>query len=153
MILSLVFFCLASLANAIMDTITHHFDASIFLTIVDHLSKRTSQSRYEKYKRLMNWFNPSEGWLNKYIDRNPANGKRKWFQGLMNAQFTDFWHTLKSIMITCLCLSVAFAINWAFDSDLIWCGWPVILAIVIVYGTCWNIVFNIFYNKLLIRKK
>jgi hypothetical protein len=56
------FILLAAICNAVMDTITHHWDASIF-------------------KQLRNgmWWDPSISWKNKYVDRDPKLGFRKLF--------------------------------------------------------------------------
>lgn len=113
-----------------MDTITHHWDNSVFA----------------KYPKIFDplWWNPVYSWPNHYIDNNPKNKKKKWLFGLIDAQFTDAWHTFKSLMITIICSSIAFIINCYANPQ-----WYSYIIIIIVYGGFWNIWFNLFYNHVL----
>ena len=107
--ISYIFLALASICNAIMDTLTHHFGYSIF-----------------KNKKEEFW-NPNESW--KFVNFLPFTKYR-----------ADAWHLFKSSMIIFICLAIVFA-NKLNIVDFV------------LLGTLWNIVFNIFYNHLLITKK
>lgn len=121
----LLFVVLASICNANMDVISHHFETSV----------------YKNKKRL--FFNPQYSWMNKYEkvgDYGIDSSKRKNLFWIINfpVQFTDYWHLLKSSMIIFLSLSAVFYTNkniWYLD--------------VALFGYFWNITFSIFYNKIL----
>lgn len=126
--ISLLFWCLAAACCAVMDTLQYHFYSSkIYYTL-----RKPTQSY---------WWNPEFSWKNKYIDRYPPNGLRKWLW--FDVPFTDGWHTFKSLMIVFICISVA-TFEPLIDSPII---------NIIIYGTAWNVIFNLFYNKILIKKK
>ena len=131
--ISLLFFILASVANAIMDTCSHHYSTSVF-----------------KKLNPMFW-NNEISWRSKYIDNDPTKGKRKIFNGLLNfpVQLTDAFHFFKSLMIIFICFSIAtFDLNFLYIFDY----WICVLIVVTVYGTLWNITFSLFYNRILRRK-
>lgn len=133
-ILSIVFFVLAAVCNALMDTIQFHW----------------YKFRW-KDKVNVNFWNPITSWKNKYIDKDIDKGLRHkgWLSWLSN--FTDAWHILKMIMIVSFALSIIlfpylFKIN-IFDSNflngVLW---------LIIYGLAWNISFNYCYNTLFVIK-
>lgn len=134
--ISIIFWILAAVCCAVMDTLVHHFDFSIFFPYLNH-SKRCY------------WWNPGLSWKNKYIDQDPEKGKIKWFWGLMDkpAFLTDGWHLFKSLMIVFICLSIAFA-DGIYSNP----KWYSYIVIVVVFGTFWNLIFNLFYNKILLKK-
>jgi hypothetical protein len=139
--LSILFFVLAAICNACMDTLVHHFEISVFCRPIMKQS-------------LWNFFCPAVSWKNKYIDRDPKKGLIKWFWGLIDKPvfLTDAWHLFKSLMIVFICLSIAapffgeFHIKWKFAM------WTYPAAIFFLYGLVWNLVFNLFYNHFLIKK-
>jgi len=145
MILVIIFFLLAAMCNAVMDTTNHHYHKSIF-----------------NNKKLDNWFwNGEISWRNKYNNRNPYYGFKKlfnfetshlkfkpliWLVRKLNninypVQFTDAFHFFKSLMIIFLCLSASCNFK----------GWYFII-VFCVNGLLWNGTFNIFYNHILIKK-
>lgn len=130
LIISFLFISLAAICNAIMDTITHHWDISIFDEAEGEITKRDM------------WWNPDYSWINKYLDKNPEKGLKKIFFGLFDKPFTDAWHTFKSLMIIFIVLSII-TFNYSLA---IW--YEYIIAF-IIYGILWNLIFNLFYNKLL----
>lgn len=152
--ISLLFWCLAAACCAVMDTLQYHFYSSkIYYTL-----RKPTQSY---------WWNPEFSWKNKYIDRYPPNGLRKWLW--FDVPFTDAWHTFKSLMIVFICLSIAtintnYEIGTLFETttyqthfDLVGHGALVdktidTVLVVVIYGIVWNVVFNLFYNKILIKK-
>lgn len=107
--ISYLFLALASICNSIMDTLTHHFNYSIF------------KNKNEEF------WNPNESW--KFVNFLPFTKYR-----------ADAWHLLKSAMIIFICLAIVFADNLNMIDF-------------ILLGILWNIVFNVFYNHLLITKK
>lgn len=131
MILSIFFFQLAAICNAVMDTITHHWDESIFDKPKGEISKWDM------------WWNPEYSWINKYTDRDSSKPIRK-ILGIFDVPFTDAWHTFKSTMIILLTLSV---LTFNYSGNIL--GYSMLL---IVYGFAWNLPFNLFYNRLLIKK-
>lgn len=125
--ISLLFWCLAAACCAVMDTLQHHFYSSK----IYYMRRKPTQSY---------WWNPTYSWYNKYKGRNPKNGLRKWLW--FDVPFTDGWHTFKSLMIVFICLSIVTfkpLFNWWIDFTL--------------FGLVWNLIFNLFYNKILIKKK
>lgn len=128
--ISLIFFCLAAICSACIDTLESHFDKSVF----------------NYYRWNINWWYPTYSWYNKYKGRNPQNGLRKWLW--FDVPFTDAWHTFKSLMIVFICLSIAFA-DGIYSNP----KWYSYIVIVVMFGTVWNLTFNLFYNHILIRKK
>lgn len=132
--ISLLFWCLAAACNAVMDVCNHHGEDTIFM--------RWGWNTY--------FWDGEWSWRNKYVDRDPQKGKIKWFWGLMDkpAFLTDGWHLFKSLMIVFICLSIAFA--YGIYSNPKWYSY---IVIVVMFGTVWNLTFNLFYNHILIRKK
>lgn len=143
--ISVFLFSLAAICNAVMDNITHHWDESIFDKPKGGISK------FEM------WWNPQYSWINKYVDRDMNKPIKKIFFGLFDKPFTDAWHTFKSAMIVFICLSLASLVTGFIMLDIIdivLISPKIILSliftlIVIIYGTVWNLTFNLFYNKIL----
>lgn len=127
--ISLIFFCLAAICSASIDTLEFHFDKSVF--------------NYCRWN--LNWWNPTYSWYNKYKGRNPQKGLRKWLW--FDVPCVDAWHTFKSLMIVFVCLSIVF-----FKSTP-GCNWLWYTLMFIIYGVVWNITFNLFYNHILTKKK
>lgn len=127
--LSLFFFMLASIANAIMDTSVHHFSTSVF-------------------KNLNKLFWDGEiSWKNKYINGDVKLGRRKWKYGLnYPVQLTDAFHLFKMLMIVFLAMSVITFDKTFFVQDYNLISFGAVLAL---YGFIWNTTFSLFYNKLL----
>jgi hypothetical protein len=122
--LSIIFLVIASICNALMDTITHHYSTSIF-------------SKFNP-----KFWNGETSWRNKYIDGDPSKGRKKWFYGELNVpvQVTDAWHLSKTIMIIAICSSII-----VYDPGFWW--W----ADLIIYGIAWNSTFSLFYNRIFKR--
>lgn len=100
MILPIIFFiwfCLhvyfAAMANAAMDTVAHHFSKSTF-----------------KLKNDDQWYDAAISWRNKYINGDPAQGKKKVKRfGIYFWQpeaFSDAWHHFKFRMLVHFWLGV-----------------------------------------------
>jgi len=116
-----------------MDVLVHHYPKSIFKNL------------NEKF------WNGEISWKNKYIDYDKGDLRlKKWFWNINKpVQFSDGWHLFKTLMIFFICLSVVLYVplyNWHspiynFFIDFI------------IFGITWNVVFSLFYNKLLVSKK
>lgn len=120
----------ASVSNAIMDTLAHHFHRSIF-------------------SNMNHWFwNPGVSWRNKYNGGNVYAGRKKiviWIFGrriktMFNKPvfLTDAWHLFKSIMITAFIFAIVISPKLS------------VLDFVMI-GIVYNTIFSLFYNRLLIR--
>ena len=122
--ISYILFALAAICNAVMDTLVHHYNKSIFT-------------------KLNAWFwDATISWTNKYIDHLPTKGLRMLIWKIhYPVQLTDAWHLFKSIMIVLLVLGAV------LYEPLLGIGWDFL-----TIGIIWNLTFNLFYNKIL-RKK
>lgn len=123
--ISIIFWILAAICNAIMDTCSHHFNESVFF--------------YNSF------FDTPNSWRDKYIGGTPENGRRKikFWKWKFNypVQLTDSFHLFKMLMIVFICLSIVTfkpLFNWWIDFTL--------------FGLVWNLIFNLFYNKILLKK-
>ena len=129
--ISLLFWCLAAICNSIMDTCSHHFNESVFF--------------YNSF------FDTPNSWRYKYIGGTPENGRRKikiWkWKFNYPVQLTDSFHLFKMLMIVFICLSIVF-----FEPTP-WHNWIWKLLVFVIYGIVWNLIFNLFYNHILIKKK
>ena len=87
-ILSVLFFALAGIGSALMDTLQFHW----------------STFRW-KDKVNEQWWNPFLSWRNKYVDGDPKKGlKYKGWLGWMS-NFLDAWHFIKMTSIFLLAFS------------------------------------------------
>lgn len=152
MIFDFLLIFIAAMCNAVMDTVDHHYSASIFDNIKD-----------EK-KRL--WFNSNQGWRNKYVDRDVKKGRIKWsFLGIQfnkPVQITDAWHFFKMVMIFAICMIPALDMVFVGSTNLLFFDIqyfnisPVYNLLIhwVLLGTIWNLsFFRIFYNNLLLKKR
>lgn len=116
---SLIFLALSGLCNAIMDTITYHYDRSIFYEL-------------SGYK----WWNPKISWNNKY---NKDGTRKKWLWGLIKkpVQVTDAWHLFKMLMLIFIVVSIV-----TYKGMELWYFLP------LSYIT-WNGTFVLFYRYIL----
>ena len=132
---SLIFWALAAICNAIMDACSHHFWTSVF----QHLDQR--------------WWNAEVSWKNKYVNFDPTLGHKKLFpnaKGIIAkinypVQLTDAWHFFKTCMILLLVGSIL-SLNIEIKE------WTSLLILILAYGIVWNLTFSLFYQKLLKRK-
>lgn len=123
--ISLLLVALAAICNAVMDVISFHYKQSIFT----------------KYNPQ--WWNPAISWKNKYIDwDNDVRMEKVIYIGnLFSIKYptflTDAWHFFKSLMIVLLGFAIVLYV-------------PVvnIYVDIILVGLAWNLIFNVFYNKI-----
>jgi hypothetical protein len=127
--ISIILIALAAICNAVMDICSHHYYYSVL-------------TRFDS-----KFWNASTSWANKYVNGQPANGRVKWLGGIMNkpVQLTDAWHLFKSLMIVFLISAIPFCPSNEFGLP----EWIYYLLVIGVGGTVWNLVFNLFYNRIL----
>lgn len=133
-ILSIGLIILSSICDAIVDTLNHHYHKSIFRT--------------GNYNHQM-WWNPENSWRNKYY---PNTLERKvWFTifGIKVrtlVQISDAFHLFKTIRII-TGISGSYLLGTLYSPDTI-----SFLFNISLVGVVWNVVFNTFYNHLLLEK-
>jgi len=119
------FWALAAFFNAVMDTLAHHYYTSIF--------------NDKKYDRQF---------------YNPALSDHSYI--IPNTKYKcDAWHLSKSSMIICQATSncCIFVVGVQLIPETsIWIIGLDVSVLMIVLGFIWNGVFNLFYNKVLIKK-
>ena len=117
----------SSISNAIMDTLQHHFNISIFR------------------KLNSNWWDPSISWKHKYKGGDPKNGPRFFGATTYFVLFTDAWHFFQFIFFTSIHLILLLLLNIIFS--FIWWYW--ILGLVIL-KVLHGLIFELLYKKLFI---
>ena len=118
--ISLILVMLAAICNVVMDVISFHYTKSIF-------SKLNPK-----------WWNPSISWKNKYVDWDGGIRTEKTIWGIKYpTALTDAWHLFKSTMIVLIVLSIV--LYTPFINPLV---------DFVIIGIGWNVVFNLFYNKI-----
>lgn len=125
-----------------MDTIIHHFYESVF--------NKPGWKIKIFGERWYYWWR--ETYTNRFVSHNPSKGRVK--MSLLGIKFNkpiqlcDGWHFFKMIMILMIMMSLLFNglffISAQYESWYIW-------AYFIFTGFLWNIVFNIFYDHILLK--
>jgi len=132
-IIPIIIYCLSGICDAIMDTLSHHYNISIF-----------------KDKNQLFW-NPLFSWKNKYVDGNPKNGLVKWkiFTIFVTkpVQLTDAWHFLKMIREIFNALAIVLAGVITFNYGILF-----LLSYLLILGITRNYIFSLFYDIILIKK-
>jgi len=130
LILCLSFLVLGSIANAVMDMISFHFDESIF-----------------RFKNRMFW-NPAISWVNKWKDGDPNKGERFWGSSRWFVSLTDAWHRFKSFQLWSYAAAVAILIEIP--------KWPKAASFIIsllILRFIMSSVFVLFFNVLLVKRR
>ncbi|GJQ44111.1 MAG: hypothetical protein JETCAE03_36090 [Ignavibacteriaceae bacterium] len=148
-LISGVFVMLAAIMNATMDVTDHKFAQTIF---VDMFKKGFFNIPWNL------WTGQDKMWLNKYNNRDINQGLREDKILFITANFVqlyDIWHFTKMWMIVFFILGLLFNIFWiALGFDITsWISWTMLVGSFIYYGLCWNVTFNLFYDKILLRKE
>jgi len=114
---------IAAFSNAIMDTLRHHFDKSVF--------KNLNQQ----------FWNAAVSHTNKYKNGDSKLGRKypKCLSPLTDI-FSDAWHIFKIIMIVAIIIGFSITKQFQF-SDLL------------IHWAIWFATFEIFYSHILISKK
>lgn len=129
-ILSIVSFVLAAVANAVMDTLAHHYNQSIFA------SWKAS------------FWNPKYSWANKYKNLDPEQGPKFWGSTTVFVFLTDGWHLAKWIML--LMLPVSPSLLFFQLSARPW--WHALIMYVALYAV-FSISFHVFYMKIFLKNE
>lgn len=135
--ISIILFIIASICSACMDSCQFHYEKSIFY----------------KFKNPKYW-NGSVSWESKYIGGKYENGMRKWFFGLLDYPvfLTDFWHLMKTSMLFLIIASIVFYTPTLTVFNLGFCKPLLLIFDFILFGTLWVTFFNIFFNRVLVKK-
>ena len=140
-LLVIIFWMLAAICNALMDISAHKFESSIF-----------------SHKDPFIW-DAKVSWKNKYNNRDPELGRRRWFYGLivLHPAFTDAWHFAKSLMIVCICAVVAlldYEVITHLNMITTQYGFiKLTIGIFLILGISWNVTFSFFYDVVFRKKK
>ena len=133
-ILCLIFVVASSACNAMMDTLVHHW------------------YKFRWADKVNNWkWEATISWLNKYVDKDPKKGRRKWLFGLnYPVVLSDAWHFFKMwqiIFICCAIVSSYFSAQIRIFDSILLDG----LVYVIALGIVWNKTFSLFYDIILVK--
>ena len=131
--ISILCWILAAICNSVMDTLSHHYNTSIF-------------SDYANFR----YWNTAISWKNKYKNGNKAEGPAFFLSTGILVAFTDGWHFFKSSMIVLLAISVV-AFPFTYQVCLFDNVWLTIISWIIIYGTAWNVPFSIMYKRILLK--
>lgn len=128
--LSILFFILAGMSNAIMDKISFHWDRSIF-----------------KGTKFEQWANPKVSYKNKWKNKsNSLDGEKFPGSSTIFVWTTDLWHFAQSFMITFFVLGALFY-DGVFSIE----GFPILSLIIdyVLLKIAFSISFEIFWRKVL----
>jgi hypothetical protein len=128
-----IFMIIAGMFNAIMDTLSFHYNKSIFL-------------KYPKYEQFLN---PQKSWLNKYKNNDPDLGPKFFGSMTFLVWTTDLWHLAKMIMV------VSIVIGTVFYTPIIITGymfWDLLINLGLVYLS-FSLSFSLFWDRILKIKK
>jgi hypothetical protein len=132
--ISVLFFVLAAICNAVMDKVNFHWDNSVF-----------KGSRFEW------WANPAISYKNKWKNNsNSLNGEKFPGSSTIFVWVTDLWHFAQSFMITFFILGAAFygdGMVSVFET-----GWINTLIDIIILKTIFSITFELFWSIVLEKK-
>lgn len=124
LIISAFLLMLASAANAVMDTLAHHYSGSIFA----------------RYNPL--FWNPAESWKNKYKDSDHTKGAKFPGSTTIFVFMTDAWHLFKFVQINSYLIAISLLAWELLQSD-----WWVLILIFAIAKTMQGIIFNYLYHK------
>ena len=102
--------------------------AASFNAVMDNIKDHWYESVSDKFNAQ--WWDPEISWT----DKNTYK--------FIPTPISDAWHVFKTGMLICLILAVVLykpMINWYADFAIL--------------GGAWIIIFNLFYNRILIRKQ
>ena len=129
LLIPILLYCIGGIFDALMDTCSDHFSISIFKN------------------KNPNYWNKNVSWTNKYVDNTPSKGFKKWKGIVLPVTLTDAWHLFKSTkeIFNSLALASAAYIGFPYDFTLI-------VIYFVIAGLSRNLVFSIFYDRLLKSK-
>jgi hypothetical protein len=132
-----------------MITLFLLFLAGALNATMDVLSFRYKTSIFSKYTKLQEFFNPQESWVNKYKDNNPELGPKFFGSKTFLVFLTDAWHLAKMLMITAFTLAIVFY-NPVIVTESIFVN---IVANLLLMRVVFSATFELFFSKILIKKK
>jgi hypothetical protein len=127
-LLGIILVAIAAIAEAIMDTLSHRFNNSIF-------------SELDRF-----WWDPTFSWRNKYRQRNITLGPRFWGSTTFFVFTTDAWHMFKMISKEGSLLGIALILVGVLDVNF----WHVAILFTL-NRLFFGIVFHINYTYLFKR--
>jgi len=127
-----ILIAIAGISNAVMDTLTYHYNVSIF-------SKLKNQQ----------WFNPNLSWENKYKNGNEDEGPRFWGSTTYFVWVTDCWHFAKSVMFLCYELVILILLYIYLPGNLPIPMWLILLLTLIILKVLRGGFFELFWGNIL----
>jgi hypothetical protein len=129
--ISILFFALAGICNAVMDKVNFHWDKSIF-----------------KGSKIEWWANPAISYKNKWKNNNNSEDGEK-FPGSSTVfvWITDLWHFAQSFMITFFILGGLLygdGLTSMFESS-----WVNIIIDFIIFKSIFSLTFELFWSIIL----
>jgi len=114
-----------------MDTLTFHYEESVFKSLDDQ-----------------EFWDPSQSWTNKYKNNDPTQGEKFFLSTTSLVFLTDAWHLFKWLMLSFIALAAVALID-LFQRMKIVATWKQLVAIFalfkIVFGVsfelCWSYVW------------
>ena len=132
--ISILFFILAGICNAIMDKINFHWDESIF-----------KDSRFEQ------WSNPLYSYKNKWKNKsNSLDGERFPGSSTIFVWTTDLWHLAQSLMISFFILGGIFYADGLID--VYETQWINTVIDFIIFKIVFSSTFELFWSIVLMKK-
>ena len=124
-LLSILFFILAGVAEGVMDTLQFHYHNSKFQNFKNHL-----------------FWDPYHSWRNKYQNGDPNKGERFPFSTTLLVGFTDAWHLFKLFRNLFIFMAV-FAL-------MLFCGKSIgtSLLVTAIFRILFGFAFTIIYKKM-----
>jgi len=130
-LLPAILLALAGVANSVMDTLTFHYEESVFKSLDDQ-----------------EFWDPSQSWTNKYKNNDPTQGEKFFLSTTSLVFLTDAWHLFKWLMLSFIALAAVALID-LFQRMKIVATWKQLVAIFalfkIVFGVsfelCWSYVW------------
>ena len=90
--ITITFITLAAIFNAMMDTVSFHYQESIFMG-------------YPKFRQFLD---ANFSWQNKYKNRDYKQGRRFFGSTTFLVWLTDGWHLFKCAVLLCFCIAIVF---------------------------------------------
>ena len=119
--------------------------AGIFNATMDVLRYRWNTCVFNDWKG-QNWIDPKIAWYNKWrIDERLFGRQINIVDKIMSTSLvwvTDMWHFVKMLMLLCIVAGVVFytpMFHWLLDGFILYC--------------CFTVTFEMFFSKILIKRK
>lgn len=131
---TIIIICLAlliasAIAKSVMDTLTFHFDTSVFALSRKHRS----------------WLDPRVSWKRKYKNGNKEEGERFWGSSRWFVMFTDAWHMTQFVHLSSFFAIAAMLVSTEYPKYAVSVGVCSYFAINLIYG----FVFELFFSDAL----